>query len=77
VENTVGSAGFPEADKVFDKYYRGAAAQRQSGSGLGLFLVKSLLALMRGKIVYTPLSERVRFEMWLPVDASQQRDAPG
>lgn len=70
-ENTVGNAGFPEASKVFDKYYRSAAAQRQSGSGLGLFLVKSLLELMRGHVTYTPLQERVRFELWVPCDASK------
>jgi signal transduction histidine kinase len=75
VENTVGSAGFPEADKVFDKYYRSAAAQRQSGSGLGLFLVKSLLELMRGQVTYTPLQERVRFEVWVPCDASKSKTA--
>lgn len=70
-ENIVGNAGFPEASKVFDKYYRSAAAQRQSGSGLGLFLVKSLLELMRGHVTYTPLQERVRFELWVPCDASK------
>lgn len=67
IENTVGEAGVPEADKVFDKYYRSAKAQRQSGSGLGLFLVKSLLELMHGTVSYTPLFERVRFEVWLPM----------
>lgn len=70
VENAVSAAGFPDANKLFDKYYRGAYAQRQSGSGLGLFLVKSLLDLMRGEAAYTPLSERVRFELWLPREAS-------
>jgi K+-sensing histidine kinase KdpD len=75
VENAVGSAGFPEANKVFDKYYRSASAKRQSGSGLGLFLVKSLLTLMRGEVVYTPLNERVRFEVWLPVQVPPNETA--
>jgi signal transduction histidine kinase len=75
VENTAGSAGFPEVDKVFDKYYRSAAAQGKSGSGLGLFLVKSLLELMRGQVTYTPLQERVRFEVWVPCDASKTKTA--
>ena len=66
-ENTVGEAGLPEASKVFDKYYRSASAQRQSGSGLGLFLVKSLLELMHGTVIYTPLVDRVRFEVWVPM----------
>lgn len=66
VENAVGAACWPDPDKVFDKYYRSPHAQRQSGSGLGLFLVKSLLELMHGQVVYTPLADRVRFEVWLP-----------
>jgi two-component system, sensor histidine kinase LadS len=67
IENAVGDAGHPEADKVFDKYYRGPHAQRKSGSGLGLFLVKSLLELMGGHVAYTALPDRVRFVLWLPV----------
>jgi signal transduction histidine kinase len=73
VENMVGEAGFPDADKVFDKYYRAANAQRQSGSGLGLFLVKSLLDLMQGKVIYTPLIDRVRFEIWIPSDTKKNQ----
>lgn len=67
IENIVGESGVPEADKVFDKYYRSPKAQRQSGSGLGLFLVKSLLELMHGAVSYTPLFQRVRFEIWVPM----------
>lgn len=70
VENTVGEAGLPDAVQVFDKYYRSAKAQRQSGSGLGLFLVKSLLELMHGTVSYTPLVERVRFEVWVPMQGN-------
>ena len=66
VENAVTTAGAPDGNKVFEKYYRGAHAQRQSGSGLGLFLVKTLLELMRGQVAYVPLPERVRLEVWLP-----------
>jgi len=67
-DNAVGAAGYPDADKVFDKYYRSPHALRQSGSGLGLFLVKSLLELMHGQVTYTALQGRVRFEVWLPCD---------
>lgn len=66
VENVVGEAGLPDPSKVFDKYYRSPHAQRQSGSGLGLFLVKSLVELMHGRVNCIPLIERVRFEWWLP-----------
>lgn len=71
VVNSVGPAGYPEAHKVFDKYYRSPAAQRQSGSGLGLYLVKSLLELMQGEVSYTPLQGHVLFEFWLPFDATK------
>jgi signal transduction histidine kinase len=67
LENKVGEAGFPDAQNVFNKYYRSANAKRQSGSGLGLFLVKSLLNLMHGHVIYTPLKQHVRFEFWIPV----------
>ncbi len=69
VDNPVGTDGFPDGDKVFDKYYRSPSAQRQSGSGLGLFLVKSLLELMRGHVRYIPLPQGVRFQVWLPREA--------
>ena len=69
--DSVGPAGYPEAHKVFDKYYRSPAAQRQSGSGLGLYLVKSLLELMQGEVSYTPLQGHVLFEFWLPFDATK------
>ncbi len=68
LENEVGDAGYPDLQKVFVKYYRSANAKSQSGSGLGLFLVKSLLVLMHGRVTYTPLKQRIRFEVWLPVE---------
>ena len=66
VENSVGDAGLPDPVKVFEKYYRGAKVQRQSGSGLGLFLVKSLLDLMQGYVTCFPDVNRVRFKVWIP-----------
>ena len=68
LENEVGDAGYPDLQKVFVKYYRSANAKSQSGSGLGLFLVKSLLDLMHGRVTYSPLKQRIRFEVWLPVE---------
>lgn len=73
IENSVGDAGLPDNDKVFSKYYRSQHAKRQSGSGLGLFLVKSLLTLMQGRVNYTALSGSVRFEVWLPSEPTQTR----
>jgi K+-sensing histidine kinase KdpD len=42
VSNRPSSASWPDADKVFKKYYRSAGAEAQSGTGLGLYLVRTL-----------------------------------
>lgn len=66
VENDAGQAGLPDPAKVFQKYYRSHRAQSQIGSGLGLYLVQGLVRLLGGGIAYEPLSNRVRFRLWLP-----------
>lgn len=66
VTNQIGPAGLPDASRLFEKYYRSAQARRQSGSGLGLFLVRGLLGLMQGCIGYEPGATEVRFWVWLP-----------
>ena len=66
VENDAGQAGLPDPEKVFQKYYRSHRAQSQIGSGLGLYLVQGLARLLGGGIAYEPLSNRVRFRLWLP-----------
>jgi signal transduction histidine kinase len=66
VINQAGPAGLPRADRLFEKYYRSAQARRQSGSGLGLFLVKGLLDLMQGRIGYEARTDRAVFSLWLP-----------
>ena len=65
VENDVGRAGRPDVSKVFSKYYRSPMA-RQTGSGLGLYVVKGLSAQLGGQLNYAPASPKVRFELWLP-----------
>jgi signal transduction histidine kinase len=66
IENEVGSTGWPEASKLFEKYYRSASVRRVAGSGLGLFLVRGLVVLMQGTINYRPQGDRVAFSLWLP-----------
>jgi signal transduction histidine kinase len=66
VSNEAGPAGLPQADRLFEKYYRSPQARRQSGSGLGLFLVKGLLDLMHGRISYETQLDRAVFSIWLP-----------
>lgn len=66
VSNQAGPAGLPDADRLFEKYYRSPRAQRMSGSGLGLFLVKGLLALMEGTIHYEAGQDQAIFSVWVP-----------
>ena len=64
--NAPGESGRPDADKVFVKYYRSAAAQRQSGTGLGLFLSHNLARQMDAELRYIPTDTHICFELWLP-----------
>ena len=66
VDNQVGSAGLPQSDRVFEKYYRADRAHERTGSGLGLYLVKSLVTLLGGQIRYLPGEGSLRFEVRLP-----------
>lgn len=42
VFNQPGAAGMPDPQRLFDKYYRSPGAHKQTGSGLGLYLVAGL-----------------------------------
>jgi len=64
--NASGPAGWPDAQKVFAKYYRSAAAQRQSGTGLGLFLSHNLAQQIGAELRYLPTDLHIGFELWLP-----------
>lgn len=66
VENSVGSAGFPDSQQVFSKYYRSALAHQRTGSGLGLYLVQSLVKLLGGTVRYEPKIENICFIVDLP-----------
>ena len=66
VSNQPGPSGRPEPDKIFGKYYRGNAAQRQSGTGLGLYLSHNLALRLGGTLSYRPGAKHIRFELWLP-----------
>ncbi len=66
VSNQVGNVGFPDPERIFNKYYRSEFAHARTGSGLGLYLVKALLVILGGRISYAPSKEKVRFELELP-----------
>lgn len=66
--NPVGGAGHPDPQRLFDKYYRAPGAHAHAGSGLGLYIVRELTALLGGTIRYLPTAKEVRFELWLPIN---------
>jgi two-component system, sensor histidine kinase LadS len=66
VINVAGSAGVPDPDRVFEKYYRSPRAHGKTGSGLGLYLVKRMAELLEGSIRYHFNGTEVNFELWIP-----------
>jgi signal transduction histidine kinase len=66
VRSMVGAVGFPDADQVFNKYYRSPLAMRRSGLGLGLYWVRGAARQLGGDATYTRDQEWVVFTLWLP-----------
>ena len=66
VSNPPGTASWPDAEKVFKKYYRSMGAEAQSGTGLGLYLVRTLAVMLGGECRYAPDDKNIKFELWLP-----------
>ncbi len=66
VANTPGRAGYPDAKHVFDKYYRSPSASIIQGTGLGLYLTKSIVEQLGGFVQYLPQADRIVFRIWLP-----------
>lgn len=66
VENEIQAWEVLDTERVFDKYYRGDHAHKKTGSGLGLYLTRSLLKLLGGEISSNSSDNQVRFEVVLP-----------
>lgn len=66
VTNLIGPTGIPDADKVFQKYYRAKKAEGKSGSGLGLYLTAGIADLLGGQVSYRAGESRIEFDLWLP-----------
>jgi signal transduction histidine kinase len=66
ISNRPSAASWPDPERVFTKYYRSVAAEAQSGTGLGLHLVRTLARLVGGDCLYVPDDKYIRFELWLP-----------
>jgi signal transduction histidine kinase len=66
ISNRPSAASWPDAERVFTKYYRSSGAEAKSGTGLGLYLVRTLARLVGGDCLYVPDDKYIRFELWLP-----------
>lgn len=68
VENDCPSASLPDAERVFDAFYRAPQVLAKPGSGLGLYIVRQLLKLLGGGCKWEVLGQnRVRVTAWLPM----------
>lgn len=65
VANPVGRAGRPDAERVFDKYYRSPQARSCTGSGLGLHIAAALANQLGGHLQLVPDEDQVVFELHL------------
>jgi signal transduction histidine kinase len=65
VTNDVGPAGYPDANRVFERYYRASSARGQSGSGLGLYIARSMAHSLGGSLDYLPTDRRPSFRLTL------------
>ena len=56
--------------RIFDKGYRGANATGVAGSGLGLYMARSVVEVHGGSLTYAlPAEGGAEFRLWLPVPA--------
>lgn len=65
VSNMVEERVAPDPDSVFNRYYRGPYAHEKSGTGLGLYLVKSLCKILGGSIRFDYQDGQVHFTVEL------------
>jgi len=66
-------AGVPLDDvaRIFDKGYRGANTTGVAGSGLGLYMARSVVEVHGGSLAYAPHAEGgAEFTLWLPVQGA-------
>ncbi len=57
-----------ERSLIFKKFYRGEKAKSTSGTGLGLFIVKSAAELLGGKVTFSSDDNLIKFKVILPLE---------
>jgi signal transduction histidine kinase len=66
VVNLPGKTGWPDPQRLFQKFYRASHAHEHTGSGLGLFLSAQLARQLGGELRYAPTESEIGFELWVP-----------
>lgn len=66
VVNRPGKTGWPDPQRLFQKFYRAPHAHEHTGSGLGLFLSAQLARQLGGELRYAPTESEIGFELWGP-----------
>ncbi len=65
ISNTAGTAGLPDVDKIFTRYYRSEGAKKQSGAGLGLWLAKTMATRLGSQLSWHISGDVVSFSFAL------------
>lgn len=63
VKNQVGYSGLPDQTKLFEKYYRSEKAQKNRGTGLGLWLSRSIAHLINAELTYEAKDDVINFSI--------------
>lgn len=66
VRNPAGRAGFPDPQRLFQKYYRSPGAQYRSGTGLGMYWVHRVVGQIGGRVDYRRDDDDVVFTLTVP-----------
>ncbi len=66
ISNAVDPGCVPDESRLFERYYRHPQVQDKAGMGIGLSVVKSALAKIRGSIAYRHAQGRVFFTVRVP-----------
>jgi two-component system, OmpR family, sensor histidine kinase MprB len=69
--------GEQDAPRIFDRFYRGAAARGRPGSGLGLAIVRQVAEAHGGAVTVEPApGGGALFRLRIPVNAREERAVP-